>query len=105
MGDYYWFNVKCIDVIFDQCGWCIEMIGLFKSFYFWIVSVGDIEFYMQGFSFYVIECDEVGFVCISFVLICLGIYDFEIGSVLFFFVVFGEEWFDWKFVIVKIVVK
>jgi hypothetical protein len=75
-GGYYRFNFVCPDPnIDDATGFHFEATGLIQNSHIRILSVGDIEFYMQGLTFRAIECDETGAARFSFHPMRSGVYD------------------------------
>lgn len=74
-GGYYRFNFVCPDAQDDSTGFHLESPDLMKNIHLRVVSVGDIEIYMQGLTFNAIECDEVGAARFSFHPMRAGTYD------------------------------
>ena len=74
-GGYYRFNFVCPDVVDDATGFHFEANALVANSHIRILSVGDIEFYMQGLTFRAIECDEAGAARFSFHPMRSGVYD------------------------------
>jgi hypothetical protein len=66
LGGYYRFNLVCSDAVDDLTGFHFEAPELLANSHLRVVSVGDIEVYLQGMSFRAIECDEVGSARFSF---------------------------------------
>jgi hypothetical protein len=75
LGAYYRFNFVCPDAQDDSTGFHFEAVGLLQNAHLRVVSVGDIEIYMQGLSFNAIECDEPGAARFSFHPMRRGVYD------------------------------
>lgn len=65
-GSYYRFNFVCPDAQDDATGFHLEVTDLLANSHLRVVSVGDIEVYMQGMSFRALECDEIGTARFSF---------------------------------------
>lgn len=66
LGGYYRFNLVCPDAQDDTTGFHFEANDLLANSHLRVVSVGDIEIYLQGMTFRAIECDEVGAARFSF---------------------------------------
>ncbi len=75
LGGYYRFNFVCPDAQDDSTGFHLEVNELLTNSHLRVVSVQDIEIYMQGMTFRAIECDEVGSARFSFHPMRRGIYD------------------------------
>lgn len=75
LGGYYRFNFVCPDAQDDSTGFHFEATDLVANSHIRVLSVGDIEFYMQGLSFRAIECDEAGSARFSFHPMRAGVYD------------------------------
>jgi hypothetical protein len=80
-GEYYRFNIACLDVTDDLTGWRVELTDLLSNSHLRVLSVGDIEIHLQGLTFRAIECDEIGSARFSFVPIRPGTYDLHVGNV------------------------
>ncbi|MBY6154468.1 hypothetical protein KUV47_14690 [Vannielia litorea] len=76
LGGYYRFNFTCPDAKDDETGFHFESEGLMTNAHIRVVSVGDMEIYMQGLGFRALECDEPGTVKFSFHPMRAGTYDF-----------------------------
>jgi hypothetical protein len=74
LGAYYRFNFVCPDAEHDSTGFHFEAVDLLKNSHLRVISVNDIEFYMQGLSFHAIECDEAGAARFSFHPMRRGVY-------------------------------
>ena len=75
-GGYYRLNFVCPEEgLDDTTGFHFEAPDLVKNSHIRVVSVGDIEIYLQGMSFNALECDEQGAVRFSFHPMRRGIYD------------------------------
>ncbi len=74
-GGYYRFNFVCPDAQDDTTGFHFEATDLLANSHLRVVSVGDMELYMQGLTFRAIECDEAGAARFSFYPIKRGVYD------------------------------
>lgn len=74
-GGYYRFNFVCPDARDDATGFHLEVNKLLENAHLRVVSIGDIEVYMQGLSFRAIECDEAGSARFSFHPMRTGVYD------------------------------
>lgn len=76
LGGYYRLNFVCPDPdIDDSTGFHFEAEELVANSHLRVVSVGDIELYMQGLSFRAIECDETGAARFSFHPMRDGVYE------------------------------
>ena len=75
LGAYYRFNFVCPDAVDDSTGFHFEATELLANAHLRVVSVNDIEIYMQGMSFRAIECDEVGAARFSFHPMRRGVYE------------------------------
>ena len=74
-GGYYRFNFVCPDAQDDATGFHFEANELLANSHLRVVSVSDIEIYMQGMSFRAIECDEAGAARFSFHPMRAGTYE------------------------------
>mgnify|MGYP000848485045 FL=1 len=74
-GGYYRFNLVCPDAQDDTTGFHFEATDLLANSHLRVVSVGDIEIYLQGMAFRAIECDEVGSARFSFHPMRTGEYE------------------------------
>ena len=75
LGAYYRFNFVCPDAKDDATGFHFEATELLANAHLRVVSVNDIEIYMQGMSFRAIECDEAGAARFSFHPMRRGVYE------------------------------
>ena len=75
LGGYYRMNFVCPDATEDQAGFHFEVTDLLANSHLRVVSIGDIEIYMQGLYFHAIECDEAGAAKFSFHPMRRGVYD------------------------------
>jgi hypothetical protein len=75
LGGYYRFNFVCPDARDDETGFHLEVTDLLANAHLRVVSVRDIEIYLQGMSFRAIECDEPGAARFSFHPMRRGVYD------------------------------
>ena len=75
LGGYYRFNYVCPDARDDSTGFHFEITELLSNSHLRVMSVNDIEFYMQGLTFRAIECDEAGAARFSFHPMRRGVYD------------------------------
>ncbi|MCW5696777.1 MAG: hypothetical protein KIS96_08590 [Bauldia sp.] len=75
LGGYYRFNFVCPDAEDDSTGFHFEVTDLLTNSHLRVVSIGDIELYMQGLFFRAIECDEAGSARFSFHPMRRGVYD------------------------------
>lgn len=75
LGAYYRFNFVCPDAVDDSTGFHFEATELLANAHLRVVSVNDIEIYMQGMSFRAIECDEPGAARFSFHPMRRGVYE------------------------------
>lgn len=78
LGAYYRLNLVCPDAQNDDTGFHFEMNDLLANSHLRVVSVQDIEIYMQGMSFRAIECDEAGAARFSFHPMRRGVYEIYI---------------------------
>ena len=78
LGGYYRLNLVCPDAQNDDTGFHFEMPDLLANSHLRVVSVQDIEIYMQGMSFRAIECDEAGAARFSFHPMRRGVYEIYI---------------------------
>ncbi|MGD9737881.1 MAG: hypothetical protein AB7O56_03930 [Bauldia sp.] len=78
LGGYYRFNLVCPDAQNDDTGFHFEMPELLANAHLRVISIGDIEVYMQGMSFRAIECDEAGAARFSFHPMRRGVYEIYI---------------------------
>ena len=74
-GGYYRFNFVCPDAKDDATGFHLQVNRLLENSHLRVVSVGDIEVYMQGLSFRALECDEAGAARFSFHPMRAGTYE------------------------------
>ncbi len=74
-GGYYRFNFVCPDAEHDSTGFHLAVTDMLANAHLRVVSVGDIEIYMQGLTFRAIECDEAGAARFSFHPMRRGVYD------------------------------
>lgn len=79
-GGYYRFNFVCPDAQDDATGFNLEVRDLLKNSHLRVVSVGDIEIYMQGLSFHAIQCDEAGAARFSFHPMRTGVYEIYVSE-------------------------
>ncbi len=75
LGGYYRFNFVCPDATNDDAGFHFEAPALVQNSHIRVISVSDMEIYMQGAYFHAIECDEAGSVRFSFHPMRRGVYD------------------------------
>lgn len=75
LGGYYRFNFVCPDAVDDSTGFHFEATELLQNAHLRVVSIGDIEIYMQGLYFHAIECDEIGAARFSFHPMRGGVYE------------------------------
>ncbi len=75
LGGYYRFNFVCPDAVDDATGFHLEVNDMLANAHLRVISVNDIEIYMQGMSFRAIECDEPGAARFSFHPMRRGVYD------------------------------
>ncbi|MBU2357535.1 MAG: hypothetical protein KKB02_01160 [Alphaproteobacteria bacterium] len=73
-GGYYRFNFVCPDAKSDDTGFHFEAEDLLANAHIRVVSVNDMEIYMQGLGFRAIECDEAGAARFSFHPMRKGVY-------------------------------
>jgi hypothetical protein len=74
LGAYYRFNFVCPDAVDDATGFHFEAPSLLANSHLRVISVGDIEIYMQGLYFHAIQCDEAGAARFSFHPMRRGVY-------------------------------
>ena len=75
-GGYYRLNVVCPDAMDDATGFHWESDGLVENSHIRVLSVSDMELYLQGATFRAIQCDEAGAMRFSFHPMRSGTYDF-----------------------------
>ena len=75
LGGSYRFNFVCPDAKDDATGFHLEVTDLLANSHLRVVSVNDVEIYMQGLAFRAIECDEAGAARFSFHPMRRGVYD------------------------------
>jgi hypothetical protein len=75
LGGYYRFNFVCPDAKDDATGFHLEVTDLLANSHLRVISISDIEIYMQGLTFRAIECDEAGSARFSFHPMRRGVYD------------------------------
>lgn len=76
LGGYYRFNFVCPEEsLNDDTGFHLEVEDLLANAHLRVVSIGDIEIYMQGMSFRALECDEAGSARFSFHPMRRGTYE------------------------------
>lgn len=75
LGGYYRFNFVCPDAKDDATGFHLEVNDLLANSHLRVISVSDIEIYLQGMSFRAIECDEAGSARFSFHPMRKGTYE------------------------------
>ena len=81
LGGYYRFNFVCPDEdLSDETGFNLEVVDLLANAHLRVVSVGDIEIYMQGMSFRAIQCDEAGSARFSFHPMRTGVYPIYVSD-------------------------
>ena len=80
-GGYYRLNLECPDVAPEAQGFHFEAPDLLANSHLRVVSVGDIEIYMQGMSFRAIQCDEAGSARFSFHPMRSGVYEMHIHNI------------------------
>ena len=78
LGGYYRMNYVCPDALNDDTGFHFEAPELMLNIHLRVISIGDIEVYMQGATFRAIECDEVGAARFSFHPMRRGVYEIEV---------------------------
>jgi hypothetical protein len=66
LGSYYRFNFTCPDAKDDATGFHLEMTDMLANAHLRVVSINQIEVYLQGQTFRAIECDLAGTARISF---------------------------------------
>jgi len=74
-GGYYRFNFICPDAKDDATGFHFEATDLLANSHLRVVSISDIEIYLQGMTFRAIECDEAGSARFSFHPMRKGTYE------------------------------
>ncbi len=78
LGAYYRMNYVCPDAVDDATGFHFEAPELMLNIHLRVISVGDIEIYMQGATFRAIECDEAGAARFSFHPMRRGVYEIQV---------------------------
>lgn len=75
LGAYYRFNFICADEgLTDDTGFHFEANDLLANSHLRVVSVGDMEIYLQGMAFRALECDEKASARFSFHAMRRGVY-------------------------------
>jgi hypothetical protein len=74
LGGYYRFNIVCPDAKMNA-GFHFESPDLMANMHLRVVSIAQIEIYMQGQTFRAIECDDAGAARFSFHPMRKGSYD------------------------------
>ena len=80
LGGYYRFNFVCPDAKSDDTGFHLEVNDLLANSHLRVVSVGQIEIYLQGMAFRAIECDLAGSARFSFNPVRKGVYDIYVRN-------------------------
>ena len=80
LGSYYRFNFVCPDAKSDDTGFHLEVNDLLANSHLRLVSVNQIEIYLQGQTFRAIEGDIAGTARISFNPVRKGVYDIYVRN-------------------------
>lgn len=80
-GGYYRLNFECPDVDPDVDGFHFEAPGLLANSHIRVLSVDQMEFYMQGMSFRAIQCDDAGSARFSFHPMRSGVYELHVHNI------------------------
>ena len=80
LGGYYRMNYVCPDARNDDTGFHVEAPELMLNIHLRVISVQDIEIYMQGATFRAIQCDEVGSARFSFHPMRRGVYEIRVND-------------------------
>ncbi len=80
LGGYYRFNFTCTDAKDDQTGFHLEINDLLANSHLRIISINQMEVYLQGQTFRAIECDLAGTARISFHPMRRGTYDIYVRN-------------------------
>jgi len=80
LGSYYRFNFVCPDAKSDDTGFHLEMNDMLANAHLRIISINQMEVYLQGQTFRAVECDLAGTVRISFHPMRKGVYDIYVRN-------------------------
>lgn len=80
LGGYYRFNFVCTDAKSDDTGFHLEVNDLLANAHLRVVSVAQIEIYLQGQTFRALECDRAGAVRFSFNPVRKGSYEIYVRN-------------------------
>jgi hypothetical protein len=80
LGSYYRLNFVCTDAKSDDTGFHLEMTDMLANAHLRVVSINQIEVYLQGQTFRAIECDRAGTARISFHPMRKGTYDIYVRN-------------------------
>jgi len=75
LGSYYRFNFVCPDAADDSTGFHLEVTNLMANSHLRVITIGEMEVYMQGMAFRALECDGAGAAQFSFHPMRPGVYD------------------------------
>ncbi|PZQ51554.1 MAG: hypothetical protein DI556_05205 [Rhodovulum sulfidophilum] len=78
LGGYYRVNLVCPEAAAEAGGLHVEADELLANSHLRVLSVGGMEFYVQGLTFRAIECDEAGTARFSFHPMRPGVYDLRV---------------------------
>jgi hypothetical protein len=80
LGSYYRFNFVCTDAQSDTTGFHLEFTDLLANAHLRVVSINQMEIYLQGQTFRAIECDRAGTARISFHPMRKGTYELYVRN-------------------------
>lgn len=80
LGGYYRFNFVCPDAASDETGFHLELNDMMANAHLRLISIAQIEVYLQGQTFRAIECDRPGTARISFHPMRKGSYDIYVRN-------------------------
>lgn len=80
LGSYYRFNFVCTDAKDDTTGFHLEMTDMLANAHLRVVSINQIEVYLQGQTFRAIECDRAGTARVSFHPMRKGTYEIYVRN-------------------------
>jgi hypothetical protein len=80
LGSYYRFNFVCPDAKSDDTGFHLEMNDMLANAHLRIISINQMEVYLQGQTFRAVECDLAGTIRISFHPMRKGVYDIYVRN-------------------------
>ena len=79
-GSYYRFNFVCPDAKSDDTGFHIEFNEMMANAHLRVISINQMEVYLQGQTFRALECDLAGTARVSFHPMRKGVYDIYVRN-------------------------